>query len=172
MAAVVTTPVMFGLGYAIYRLLLQRLSGAPPSMTVLLTFGLAMVIEQGLRIVFGATPLPFSIPSELRGQILVGDFIYSRYRLFILLIAAGVLLGVYGARPRRRSCMPRRGRFVTGMRGGAGSGQAGGRQNQPAEAGGRVVSATTGAAGMGSVTARATVSEARCTRISYPPRCR
>ena len=36
---------------------------------------------------FGASPLPFSIPPELRGQIFIGDFIYSRYRLFILLIA-------------------------------------------------------------------------------------
>ena len=37
---------------------------------------------------FGATPLPFSIPPELRGRLLLGDFIYPRYRLFILLIAA------------------------------------------------------------------------------------
>jgi branched-chain amino acid transport system permease protein len=56
-------------------------------LSLLLTFGLAMIIEQCLRIVFGASPLPFSIPPELRGQILLGDFIYSRYRLFILLIA-------------------------------------------------------------------------------------
>ena len=43
-----------------------------------------MVIEQLLRIVFGAAPLPFSIPPELRGQVFLGDFIYSRYRLMIL----------------------------------------------------------------------------------------
>ena len=46
-----------------------------------------MVIEQGLRIVFGAPPLPFSIPPELRGQVFVGDFIYPRYRLVILGVA-------------------------------------------------------------------------------------
>src|SRR5206468_12405141 len=50
-----------------------------------------MVIEQGLRIVFGATPLPFSIPPELRGQLFIGDFIYSRYRLIILAIAAAAV---------------------------------------------------------------------------------
>jgi branched-chain amino acid transport system permease protein len=55
---------------------------------LLLTFGLAMVIEQGLRVIFGAAPLPFSIPPELRGQIFIGDFIYSRYRMLILFIAA------------------------------------------------------------------------------------
>ena len=57
---------------------------AGPALGLLLTFGLAMVIEQWLRIVFGAAPIPFSIPPVLKGQILLGDFIYPRYRLVIL----------------------------------------------------------------------------------------
>jgi branched-chain amino acid transport system permease protein len=51
---------------------------------LLLTFGLAMVAEQGMRIVFGAAPLPYAIPDLLRGQFFVGDFILSRYRVAIL----------------------------------------------------------------------------------------
>jgi branched-chain amino acid transport system permease protein len=62
---------------------------------LLLTFGLAMVIEQLLRIVFGAAPIPFSIPSALRGQIFVGDFIYSKYRLLMLLLAAAAVAGLW-----------------------------------------------------------------------------
>ena len=62
---------------------------------MLLTFGLAMVIEQGLRIVFGASPLPFSIPPELRGQVFVGDFIYPRYRLVILGVAVGAVVATW-----------------------------------------------------------------------------
>jgi branched-chain amino acid transport system permease protein len=46
-----------------------------------------MVAEQTLRVVFGAAPLPFAIPDALRGQLLLGDFIYSRYRLVMLGIA-------------------------------------------------------------------------------------
>ncbi len=72
------------IGIAIERLLFRRFYRSDPILSLLLTFGLAMVIEQGLRIVFGAAPLPFSIPPELRGQIFVGDFIYPRYRLIIL----------------------------------------------------------------------------------------
>ena len=72
------------IGIAIERLLFRRFYRSDPILSLLLTFGLAMVIEQGLRIVFGAAPLPFSIPPELRGQIFVGDFIYPRYRLVIL----------------------------------------------------------------------------------------
>jgi branched-chain amino acid transport system permease protein len=50
-AAVITTPVMFVLGYLIYRFLLQRLRNSSPSMTVLLTFGMALVIEGGMGLV-------------------------------------------------------------------------------------------------------------------------
>ena len=86
--ALVASPLAVGLlGIAVERLLFRRFYRSDPILSLLLTFGLAMIIEQGLRIVFGASPLPFSIPPELRGQILVGDFIYSRYRLVILAIA-------------------------------------------------------------------------------------
>ena len=83
--ALIVSPLAVGfIGVAIERLLFRRFYRSDPILSLLLTFGLAMVIEQGLRIVFGASPLPFSIPPELRGQIFVGDFIYSRYRLIIL----------------------------------------------------------------------------------------
>jgi len=50
-AAVITTPAMFVLGYLIYRFLLRRLRNSSPSMTVLLTFGMALVIEGGMGLV-------------------------------------------------------------------------------------------------------------------------
>ena len=45
--------------------------------------------------VFGASPLPFSIPPELRGQIFVGDFIYPRYRLIILGVAVAAVTATW-----------------------------------------------------------------------------
>ena len=39
-----------------------------------------MVAEQALRMIFGAPPLSWAIPPALRGQVIVGDFIYPRYR--------------------------------------------------------------------------------------------
>jgi branched-chain amino acid transport system permease protein len=54
-----------------------------------------MVIEQALRILFGAAPLPFSIPPELRGQVLMGDFIYPRYRLIIFGIALAAVAATW-----------------------------------------------------------------------------
>ena len=84
----VVSPIIVGIiGVAVERLLFRRFYRLDPILSLLLTFGLALVIEQSLRAVFGATPLAFSIPGELRGQIFVGDFIYPRYRFLMLLLA-------------------------------------------------------------------------------------
>src|SRR6476646_1795567 len=92
----VVAPVLVGLiGIVVERFLFRRFYRSDPILSLLLTFGLAMVAEQGLRIVFGATPLPFSIPSELRGQLLVGDFIYPRYRLFIFGVALAAVTATW-----------------------------------------------------------------------------
>ena len=94
--ALVASPVVVGcFGIIIERLLFRRFYRSDPILSLLLTFGLAMVIEQGLRIVFGASPLPFSIPPELRGQVFVGDFIYPRYRLVILGVAIGAVVATW-----------------------------------------------------------------------------
>jgi branched-chain amino acid transport system permease protein len=94
--AFVAAPVLVGLlGLLIERFLLRRFYRGDPIYGLLLTFGLAMVAEQVLRMVFGAAPVPFSIPPALRGQVFLGDFIYSRYRLMILAVAAGCVLGLW-----------------------------------------------------------------------------
>jgi len=85
----VAAPVLVGLlGIAIERLLFRRFYRADPILSLLLTFGLAMVAEQGLRMIFGASPLPYAMPDFLRGQIFLGDFIYPKNRLVMLVIAA------------------------------------------------------------------------------------
>ena len=85
----VAAPVLVGLlGIAIERLLFRRFYRADPILSLLLTFGLAMVAEQGLRMIFGASPLPYAMPDFLRGQLFLGDFIYPKNRLVMLAVAA------------------------------------------------------------------------------------
>ena len=93
---VVASPVLVAIvGLVVERFLFRRFYRHDPALGLLLTFGLAMVIEQTLRIVFGAAPIPFSIPPLLKGQILLGDFIYSKYRLMMLLLAAAAVGGLW-----------------------------------------------------------------------------
>jgi branched-chain amino acid transport system permease protein len=87
--ALLVSPVMVALlGVLFERVLFQRFYRADPILSLLLTFGLALVAEQALRMIFGAPPLSYSIPPWLRGQIILGDFIYSRYRATLIVIAA------------------------------------------------------------------------------------
>src|SRR5918994_5015395 len=93
-AALIISPVLVAaIGMAIESTLLRRLYGRDPILTLLFTFGLAIVVEQSIRLIWGATGLPFSIPAYLRGVLLLGDFIYSYYRLFVFaLVVAAVAL--------------------------------------------------------------------------------
>ena len=87
--AMVISPVAVALiGIAIERLALRRLYGEDPALGLLFTFGLAMVVEQSLRLIWGVSGLPFAIPEALRGQVFLGEFIYSRFRLTVLGVAA------------------------------------------------------------------------------------
>lgn len=85
----VAAPISVGIiGMVVERFLFRRFYRADPILSLLLTFGLAMVAEQSLRMIFGAPPIPYSIPQALRGQVFLGDFIYSKYRLMMLGAAA------------------------------------------------------------------------------------
>ncbi|TPG61198.1 branched-chain amino acid ABC transporter permease [Roseomonas nepalensis] len=94
--ALVASPAIVALlGLVIERFLLRRFYRADPILSLLLTFGLAMVAEQALRMIFGAAPVPFSIPLWLRGQVFLGEFIYSKYRLIILGVAVACVAGLW-----------------------------------------------------------------------------
>jgi branched-chain amino acid transport system permease protein len=64
--------VPFGLGLfgmVIERLMLRRLKGLDPLYGLLLTFGLALVIEGLFRNRYGSSGLAYAVPSELRGVV-------------------------------------------------------------------------------------------------------
>jgi branched-chain amino acid transport system permease protein len=94
--ALVVSPLAVAVvGLTVERLLFRRFYREDPALGLLLTFGLALVAEQALRWIFGAAPIPFSIPPALKGQVFVGDFIYSKYRLLMLAIAAAAVAGLW-----------------------------------------------------------------------------
>jgi len=83
------------LGILFERFFLRRFYTADPILSLLVTFGLAMIAEQAIRIVWGAAPLPASMPAALKGSVVLGDFLFSRYRLLLLAVVAVVLTGVW-----------------------------------------------------------------------------
>ncbi len=94
--ALFLSPVLVGLlGVLVERVLFRRFYKADPALSLLLTFGLAMVVEQALRMIYGAPPLAWSIPAGLRGQLVVGDFFYPRYRAFLIGVAVACVGGLW-----------------------------------------------------------------------------
>jgi len=94
--AVALSPVAVAmLGILFERYLLRRFYSADPILSLLVTFGLAMVAEQLIRMIWGAAPLPASMPAGFKGQFMLGDFMFSRYRLLLLAVVAAVLSGIW-----------------------------------------------------------------------------
>jgi branched-chain amino acid transport system permease protein len=74
---------------------LRRFYSADPIISLLLTFGLAMVAEQLIRMIWGASPLPSSIPAAFKGQFAIGEFLYSRYRVLMLVAVFAALTAIW-----------------------------------------------------------------------------
>jgi branched-chain amino acid transport system permease protein len=93
---VVLSPVAVGLlGIAFERFILRRFYTEDPIFGLLVTFGLAMAAEQLIRMIWGAAPLLVSLPQSLKGSVIVGDLLFSRYRLILLGIVAAILAGLW-----------------------------------------------------------------------------
>lgn len=94
-AALVAAPFLVGLlGMLLEATLLRRLYLQDPLQGLLLTFGLAMILEQGIRMVWGLSPKQFDVPAGLTGAVTLGALTYSRYRSFILLAVVILLVAL------------------------------------------------------------------------------
>ena len=93
--ALLLAPVVVGLiGMVLERALVARVYGKDPLYGLLLTFGLAMALEEVIRIGWGTAGLPFSAPEFLSSFIDMKIMFYPAYRLavlgFILLLIAAL----------------------------------------------------------------------------------
>ena len=94
--AVVLSPVAVAmLGILFERYLLRRFYAADPILSLLVTFGLAMIAEQLIRMIWGASPISVNMPTVFKGSVFLGDFIFSRYRLLLLAVVVVVLVSIW-----------------------------------------------------------------------------
>lgn len=83
------------LGMAIEFGLLRRLYDRDPLDGFLMTFGLALLMEESIRAIWGPAGLPFDVPSELGGLFVYGPIVQTKYRLVVLAVAVLILLGLW-----------------------------------------------------------------------------
>jgi len=94
--ALIVAPIMTAvLGIIVERVLIRRLYGRDPLYSLLLTFGLAFMFEDGTRFVWGAQSLPFQVPSVLVTPLSSDYFFLTGYRLFMVFVVAVAVIGLF-----------------------------------------------------------------------------
>lgn len=89
-AIAVSILVLSVLGVALDRFVFRPLQKEEPMVTVLVTFGILLVLEDVVRTIWGKDLLTFPTPALLSGTVAIGDVNFPLYRL--LVIAAAVLV--------------------------------------------------------------------------------
>ena len=87
-AALVVSPLIVGVvGLAVERALIRPLYGRDPLFSLLLTFGLALIMQDLIRSFWGATGLPFAVPAALSHPLSNTYFFITGYRVFLVALA-------------------------------------------------------------------------------------
>ena len=94
--ALLVAPLLVAiLGLAIERVLIRRVYGRDPLYGLLLTFGMAFVLQDATRYFWGAQSLPYQIPSVLNSPLSSQFFFLTGYRLFMIAIVAIAVTGLF-----------------------------------------------------------------------------
>ena len=103
LAILFAIPVMVALGFAMERGLIKHFYSRPHADQILVTFGLAIVLQEIVKEFFGANPIPTPAPDALAGAVDVGQYvglaanqvIYPLWRLIYFLFSMVIIAGVF-----------------------------------------------------------------------------
>jgi branched-chain amino acid transport system permease protein len=94
--ALILAPLIVGIfGAVLEKTLISRLYKLDPLYGLLLTFGLALIIEGLARNQFGSSGMPYPIPAALQGATNLGFMFLPIYRGWVVIAAAFVSLGTW-----------------------------------------------------------------------------
>src|SRR5215207_6561040 len=94
--ALILAPLIVGaIAVVIERLMLSRLYGVDPLYGLLLTFGLALILEGAFRYWFGAAGQPYAPPEQLTGAVNLGFMIMPIYRGWVVIASLVICLGTW-----------------------------------------------------------------------------
>jgi branched-chain amino acid transport system permease protein len=103
LAILFAIPVMVAIGWIMERGLIKHFYKRPHADQILVTFGLAIVLQEIVKYFYGANPIPTPAPEVFRGSfdfgVLLGfdanTIIYPYWRLVYFLFAALIIAGVF-----------------------------------------------------------------------------
>ena len=101
--ALIIAPIAVGIfGIAIERFLLRRIARLDHLYGLLLTFGLALIIEGVFRQQYGSSGQPYTIPPELQGARNLGFMFLPNYRAWVIVASLAVCLATWFVIERTR----------------------------------------------------------------------
>ena len=89
--ALVIAPILVAGVGMILELCLRRTYGTDPLYGLLLTFGAALVLEELIREIWGPAEYLMPLPRMISGGFIVGDLIYSNYRIYAAIFAVAMI---------------------------------------------------------------------------------
>ena len=94
--ALIIAPIVVGAtGVVIERFMLSRLYKLDHLYGLLLTFGLALIIEGAFHHEFGSAGLPYAMPSQLAGGNNLGFMFLPKYRAWVIVASLVICLGTW-----------------------------------------------------------------------------
>jgi branched-chain amino acid transport system permease protein len=102
-AALVLSPLIVGLlGAAVERFIIRRIAALDHLYGLLLTFGLALIIEGLFQNEFGSSGKPYPAPAELGGVYNLGFMFLPKYRAWVILASFVVCMATWFAIEKTR----------------------------------------------------------------------
>ena len=103
LAILFSIPIMVAVGFAMERGLIKHFYNRPHADQILVTFGLAIVLQEIIKAIYGANPIPTPAPSAFSGSfdfgVLLGfdpyTIIYPYWRLIYFAFAMVIICGVF-----------------------------------------------------------------------------
>lgn len=92
LSLLVVPPVVGVIGALLEASTLRFIYRRPPIYQLLLTFGIALILEESIRVLYGPTAMPVDPPPILQGSVDLLGAVYPRYRLFLVVL--GITVGV------------------------------------------------------------------------------
>lgn len=87
--AMVLVPLLVGaLAWVLERLLLHRVYDQAHEFHILITVGLALMLQELVILAWGPLGANVDVPDALQGVVMWGEFIYPKYRLFVIAFTA------------------------------------------------------------------------------------
>lgn len=94
--ALLLSPLLTALiGVVVERLMIRRIYNRDPVYSLLFTFGLAFVMQDAARYVWGPNGLPMGLPAALAQPITASLFFITWYRVFMVAVVVVTVIGLF-----------------------------------------------------------------------------